>query len=312
MARKLYVICGHGAGDPGACAHGYQEAERVRALGKKINELADDRVLLADTSRNFYADNGISTLSYDPDDIWIVELHMDSAASSARGGHVIINGNYDADEWDKKLAKGISGLFPGRSVTISKRTDLANPNRAAARGYNYRLVENGFISNSTDLKIFNNNLEKLAKIYLDAFGIPYSDKQTSSKPSTSKPSTGSSGTVDVKDYAVKIKKTLNVRKGAGFDYAVVQTVKPGEGFTITHTKKNDGVTWGKLKSGAGWISLASAYSEKVTTSTAKKSITEVAKEVIAGEWGNGETRKKKLEAAGYDYEKVQAKVNELL
>ena len=45
---------------------------------------------------------------------------------------------------------------------------------------------------------------------------------------------------------------------------------------------------------------------------AKKSVTEVAKEVIAGKWGNGETRKQKLKAAGYDYAAVQKKVNELL
>ena len=31
-----------------------------------------------------------------------------------------------------------------------------------------------------------------------------------------------------------------------------------------------------------------------------------------GKYGNGETRKKKLEAEGYDYDKVQAKVNQLL
>ena len=52
---------------------------------------------------------------------------------------------------------------------------------------------------------------------------------------------------------------------------------------------------------------------KVTTKpAAKKSTTEIAKEVIAGKWGTGSTRKKKLEAAGYNYSTVQAKVNELL
>lgn len=45
---------------------------------------------------------------------------------------------------------------------------------------------------------------------------------------------------------------------------------------------------------------------------AKKSVTEVAKEVIAGKWGNGQDRKKKLTAAGYNYAAVQKKVNELL
>ena len=48
------------------------------------------------------------------------------------------------------------------------------------------------------------------------------------------------------------------------------------------------------------------------STSAKKSIEEVAKEVIDGKWGNGSDRKKKLEAAGYNYEEVQVKVNELL
>lgn len=43
-----------------------------------------------------------------------------------------------------------------------------------------------------------------------------------------------------------------------------------------------------------------------------KSIDEVAKEIIAGKWGSGETRKQKLTAAGYDYKTVQKRVNELL
>lgn len=43
--------------------------------------------------------------------------------------------------------------------------------------------------------------------------------------------------------------------------------------------------------------------------TEKKSIEEVAKEVINGEWGSGEERRKNLEDAGYDYDEVQAAVN---
>lgn len=46
--------------------------------------------------------------------------------------------------------------------------------------------------------------------------------------------------------------------------------------------------------------------------TAKKSVDTIAKEVIAGKWGNGSERKNKLTAAGYDYNAVQKKVNSLL
>lgn len=48
-----------------------------------------------------------------------------------------------------------------------------------------------------------------------------------------------------------------------------------------------------------------------TPSTPKKSIDELAQEVIRGDWGNGSDRRKALESAGYDYDAVQNRVNEL-
>ena len=45
---------------------------------------------------------------------------------------------------------------------------------------------------------------------------------------------------------------------------------------------------------------------------AKKTVDELAREVIAGKWSAGESRKKLLTAAGYDYDAVQNKVNEIL
>ena len=220
---KLFVICGHGAGDTGACANGYEEAERVRVLGKKIKELGGSNVTLGDVDRDYYADNGISRLNLSKD-YQIIELHMDSAVASARGAHIIIWHEFQPDEYDNALASFLCGMFPGRSTKIAKRDDLANPARAAAKGYGYRLAECGFISNKDDLKIFNANIEKIAKGILEAFGI-----------STSEPD-----------------------------------------------------------------------------ASGKKSISQIAKEVINGEWGNGDTRKKKLESAGYDYDAVQKEVNKQL
>ena len=45
---------------------------------------------------------------------------------------------------------------------------------------------------------------------------------------------------------------------------------------------------------------------------AKKSVDEVAREVIQGKWSNGAERKKRLTDAGYDYNEVQKKVNLIL
>lgn len=49
-----------------------------------------------------------------------------------------------------------------------------------------------------------------------------------------------------------------------------------------------------------------------TSTTVKKSNEEIAKEVVAGKWGNGSARKTALTKAGYDYKTIQSLVNKLL
>lgn len=190
---NIFIIAGHGDGDPGASGNGYKEYERVRALAKRIKAYGGDNVTVGDTSRDWYKDNLISSLNISKD--WqIVELHMDGAsASSARGGHVIINSGYDPDKYDKALAEFISDILPGRSSTIVKRSDLANPKRAAAKGYPYRLLECGFITNAQDVKIFNGRMDDIAKGILSAFGIKASGSAVgTSKPAESKPAASTS------------------------------------------------------------------------------------------------------------------------
>lgn len=63
-------------------------------------------------------------------------------------------------------------------------------------------------------------------------------------------------------YKVKITaKTLNVREGAGVKYKAVDKVKKDDVYTIVAEQKNGSNTWGKLKSGAGWINLG--YTKKI-------------------------------------------------
>ena len=52
--------------------------------------------------------------------------------------------------------------------------------------------------------------------------------------------------------------------------------------------------------------------ESGTDTSDKKTIDELAQEVIDNKWGNGEARKTALEKAGYDYDAVQDRVNEIL
>lgn len=59
-----------------------------------------------------------------------------------------------------------------------------------------------------------------------------------------------------KTYKVKVvHDDLNIRSGAGVSNKIVGSIKNHGVYTIVDDKVVDGQTWGKLKSGAGWICL---------------------------------------------------------
>lgn len=275
---NLFIISGHGAGDSGAVGNGYQEAERVRALATKIKEFGGDAVVLADFSLNSYKSNIIGK-GLVPKGYKILELHMDSSPhSSAKGGHVIISAKFKADKYDVALANMISEMFPGRSKTIVGRTDLANVNRSVSMGYNYRLMECCFISNAEDVKKFNANIDELAKKILGCFDI---EVKEAPKPEVAKKT--------VEEIAQEV---INGKWGNG-------------------SARKDNLT----KAGYNYAEVQAEVNRLVkskATTPAKKSNEEIAREVIAGKWGNGAERKKKLEAAGYKYSVIQKLVNKMI
>ena len=82
-------------------------------------------------------------------------------------------------------------------------------------------------------------------VYDESGKVVYTGKQTAS---------GGAGT----PFLVKVSATdLNIRKGPGTNYAKTGKYTGKGVFTITEVKSGTGSTagWGKLKSGAGWISL---------------------------------------------------------
>jgi hypothetical protein len=97
---------------------------------------------------------------------------------------------------------------------------------------------------------------------------------------------------------------------------IVESVSGGK-LTVIEGNKNDAVgrralaVNGRYIRGYG-VPKYDAESAGSAQTTATKSVAEVAREVIAGKWGNGEERKSRLTAAGYDYQAVQKQVNALL
>ena len=74
--------------------------------------------------------------------------------------------------------------------------------------------------------------------------------------------------------------------------------------------RGDILLYHNSKSGSGHTAIY--LSNPTEIQNGGKSIDELAQEVIAGKWGNGDERKSRLESAGYNYQEVQNKVNEIL
>ena len=129
---------------------------------------------------------------------------------------------------------------------------------------------------------------------------------TNIKPAPEKPS---GGLYRVQTGAFKSKTNADAMlakvKAKGFD---TYMVKVGDLYKIQvgafKVKANAEAMMKKLQ--------AAGFSAFITTEEgADKSVDERAREVLQGKWGNGAERKKRLEAAGYDYAVVQKKVNQL-
>ena len=214
---------------------------------------------------------------------------------------------------------GSTGLKGNRADPLRSTSDGASLYECRATKMPAVLVEYGFMDSRVDAPI----------ILTDAFaknaGVATAQaiaKQAGLKRKAvvaPKPSTAPAGTlyrVQTGAYSNKAnaEKQLAKVKAAGFDTYMVQVgnlykIQVGAYSQIA----NANAMAAKLKA-AGFDTYITTEGGKAASATtvANKSVTEIAKEVILGKWGDGAVRKQKLEAAGYNYAEVQRKVNELL
>ena len=120
------------------------------------------------------------------------------------------------------------------------------------------------------------------------------------------------------DLAAKVTAALSTGTGVSADKAASQLYRVRKTWADSKSQKGAFSVLANAKkcadSNKGY-SVFDGNGKKVypaDASDTKKSVDAIAREVIRGDWGNGDERKQKLTAAGYDYSAVQKKVNELL
>ena len=132
------------------------------------------------------------------------------------------------------------------------------------------LIEYAFYTNREDLKVLKNNRAELCeatvKALCELFNITYkkSSQINNNKVPAAQPAAPSQPSNSVKtSFLVKIiykgKEGLNIRQSADYNSKIKGHVFEGQVFTIVEIKNG----FGKLKSGAGYISLGSKYVKKL-------------------------------------------------
>lgn len=180
---NILLICGHGAGDPGACAFGYKEAYLVRdyapMLKDKLSKYAE--VTIFDTDKNMYeylkTGHSFNFKNYD----YVLELHFNAAVNDVNGDgkttgtEILVHQNEKGTSVEQSILKNICGLgFRNRGVKV--RSDLLNMNVCKGKqGVSYALLETCFIDDADDIKLYidkkNYIVEAIANGIISGFGL---------------------------------------------------------------------------------------------------------------------------------------------
>ena len=183
------------------------------------------------------------------------------------------------------------------------------------------LIEHGFHTNVADSNylLVDENLQKLAEAEAAIIADYFGQKKVDTPAATEKPSNTTCTLYRVQVGAYRVKSNADAQlkkvKAAGFDtYMVlvngVYKIQVG----AYSVKANAEAMLKKItaKGFSAYITTSTGTAVSTVETPVKKSVDELAKEVINGKWGNGSARKQALTAAGYDYATVQKRVNELL
>jgi N-acetylmuramoyl-L-alanine amidase len=171
-----------------------------------------------------------------------ISIHFNSGRNDKKGDGatggtevLVYSENSKSYTYAENIANSISKLgYRNRGVKVRKDIYVLANTKAPAL-----LIECCFVDDKDDIKLYDT--DKLARAIVAGLGVQLSSQKT---------------TTASKDLKVKVKSdTLNIREGAGVKYKVVGMVHKNEVYTIV---KRSG-SWGKLKSGIGWINISNKY-----------------------------------------------------
>ena len=263
---RMLVMAGHGKNvdgswDPGAVGCGYQEANLARELRDLIKTAAYQAGVPCDVApdRNHYSffksggQYDVSAYNY------VLEVHFNASATADQIGDGIKKGSMmyiDQSETGHSVEDAIlNNLYTLGSrqawdgVVVAQRqwpSGLMVQNAVRRQGVSHAVLETCFVTDQDDMDWYLVNKSKIAQAIIagiqQGFGLNY--------------------TKTITPYMVKVDVTsildyvLNIREQPTITSPITGKITETMSLTIVDEASGTGASkWGKLKSGAGWISL---------------------------------------------------------
>ena len=257
MAKKIYIDPGHSNVDPGAVGY-----EVERDLNEKVSKFMNEYLLA-----NYECETKVDPVSNN-------SLNAVANAANAWGADLLVSNHFNAGGGDgyevliySEARRELGEIFNKhvKAIGQNSRGVKLRPGLAVLRLSDMPAVlnEGAFVDNLKDIQDWNEDheLKKMGEAYAKAAAeyLNLPKKTSVAKPVEKNEVKVETNTNTFKPYIVRVTASaLNVRKGPGTNYGVVMTIRDKGSYTIVEEANG---SWGKLKSGAGWISLD--YTKKI-------------------------------------------------
>ena len=268
MSFRMLIMAGHGRNvdgswDPGAVGCGYQEANLTRELRDLIKATADRAGVPCDVApdRNHYSyfKNG-GQYDFTPY-TYVLEVHFNASATAdfagdgkMKGSMVYIDKSETGHSVEDAILNNLYSIGSRQAwdgVVVTQRQEsykngLMVQSKVRAQGVSHAVLETCFVTDQDDMDWYLVNKTKIASAIIagiqQGFRLNYTKKVT---PYMVK--------VDVASIPDHV---LNIREQPTTKSPVAGKITETMSLTIIEEASGKGAKrWGKLKSGAGWISL---------------------------------------------------------
>lgn len=258
MTKKIYINPGHSNTDPGAVGY-----ETERELNVKVSNYQRDYLLSkydCEVRMNPGTMDSLSSITKDAND-WGADLFVSNHFNAGGGdGYEALIYSDNRKRLGETFERYVK-LAGQNSRGVKLRPDLAVLRDTSMPAI---LNEGAFVDNKTDIQDWNEDheLKKLGEAYAKAAAVFLSlPRKKTQNNTTTEESVKTETKVETKvdtSFMVQVDiLKLNIRKGPGKNYDKTGEYTGRGVFTIVEVSDGEGSNsgWGRLKSGAGWISL---------------------------------------------------------